>query len=53
MKQTKSLRINTIEKDVDTTILKVKQEIVDLELSLEDKKEYLTQLEKIKQAIKG
>ena len=53
MKQPKALRINTIEKDVDVAISKTKKEIEDLELSLEDKKEYLRQLQAVKQAIKN
>lgn len=53
MKQPKTLRVTTIEKDVDMAISKTKKEIVDLELSLEDKKEYLKQLEAVKEAIKN
>lgn len=53
MKQPKALRINTVEKDIDLVIVKTKKEIVDLELSLEDKKEYLKQLEAVKEAIKN
>lgn len=52
MKQPKTLKINTIEKDVDMAITKTKKEIVDLELSLEDKKSYLEQLEAVKEFIK-
>lgn len=53
MKQPKPLRVNTIMKDVDLAITKTKKEITDLELSLEDKKEYLRQLEAVKEAIKN
>ena len=51
MKQPKTLRVNTIAKDVDLVITKTKKEITDLELSLADKKAFLEQLEMVKENI--
>lgn len=51
MKQTKALKINTVEKDIDLVIKKVEQEIKDLELVLEDKQQYLEELKLVKDAL--
>lgn len=53
MKQVKKLTINTIANDIQLSINKVKKEITDLELSLADKKDYLKQLEAVKEAIEN
>ena len=51
MKQNKTLKINTIAKDIDLVIKKVEQEIADLELALEDKQQYLEELIAVKEAL--
>lgn len=51
MKQNKTLKLNTTEKEIDLIIKKLKQEIEDLELALEDRQQYLLELESVKDAI--
>lgn len=51
MKQNKALKINTVEKDIDLVIKKLDQEINDLELVLEDKKQYRDELKLVKEAL--
>ena len=51
MKQNKALKLNTTEKELDLIIKKLKQEIEDLELALEDRQQYLEELESVKAAI--
>lgn len=51
MKQNKTLKINTVAKDIDALIKKVESEINDLELALEDKQQYLEELNDVKAAL--
>lgn len=51
MKQLKTLKVDTVAKDIETSINKTKKEIANLELSLADKKDYLKQLEAVRNAI--
>ena len=51
MKQNKALKINTVEKEIDSMIKKLELEINDLELALEDRQQYLEELKSVKEAI--
>lgn len=53
MKQNKTLKVNTIEKDIDLAIKKLQKEIEDLELMIEDKQNYMEELNAIKETLVG
>lgn len=53
MKQNKTLKVNTIEKDIDLAIKKLQKEIEDLELMIEDKQNYMEELNTIKETLVG